>query len=490
MRFIDSTKIQVKAGRGGNGCMSFLRERYRPDGGPDGGNGGRGGSVIFEATASLQTLSDLESRRIVRAENGSHGNGNAKNGAAGKDEIIYVPCGTIIYDSRTGEGLADLVEPGDRYFAARGGRGGRGNRYFSSSARKAPRFCENGDIGEEADLRLELRLIADVGLVGQPNVGKSSILAAISNAQPKIANYPFTTLSPNLGVLTTGLERIIIADIPGLIEGAHMNKGLGLQFLRHIDRSRLLIHVLNLENRDFDDIINEFETVRAEMYSYDQKLESRPFFVVANKLDETLEPEVITKKLSDHFTARNVPFCAVSALTEEGIPELVRMIARFTNAHPRPKSEVRLFAIEESTNVKTNVRSRNKIQIISVHAGGYRVIHQRLEKAAERYDLSQEENIARFNILLRKYKLESLLEAAGAEEGDLISIGGREFIFYPDYYPTDPSELQTEVTEELVEDAAEEIVSDKRQDSEKNDKKRRKITYNKKRERQIKQLNR
>lgn len=482
MRFIDSIRIQVKAGRGGNGCMSFLRERYRPDGGPDGGNGGRGGSVIFEATTNLQTLADLEHRRIVRAKNGAHGKGNARNGAAGEDEIIFVPCGTILYDAKSGEGLADLVEPGDRYFAARGGRGGRGNRYFSSSARKAPRFCENGDMGEESELRLELRLIADVGLVGLPNVGKSSILAAISNAQPKIANYPFTTLSPNLGVLVTGFERIVIADIPGLIEGAHMNKGLGLQFLRHIDRSRLLIHVLNLENEQFDDIINEFETVRAEMRSYDRQLESRPYFVAANKLDETLEPGAIIKKLTDYFDAKNVPFCAVSALTEEGIPELVRMIAKFTEAHPRPKSEVRLFAQEEETDVNTKIRRRNKIQIISVHAGGYRVLHPRLEKAVERYDLSQEENVARFNMLLRKYKVESLLEAAGAEEGDHISIGGREFTFYPDYYPTDPSEFETEVTAESSPDAAQELVVDgQEQDSEKAEKKRKKISYNKRR---------
>lgn len=439
--------------------MSFLRERFRPDGGPDGGNGGRGGSVIFQASTNLQTLADLERRRIVKAENGGHGKGNARNGFAGKDEIIYVPCGTIIYDAHTNEGLADLVEQGDRYFAARGGRGGRGNRYFSSSARKAPRFCENGDLGEEAELRLELRLIADVGLVGLPNVGKSSILASISNAQPKIANYPFTTLSPNLGVLMTAHERIVIADIPGLIEGAHMNKGLGLQFLRHIDRSRLLIHVLNMENASYDALVNEFETARAEMRLYDPELEKRPYFVVANKLDEAPEPDIVVKQLAANFKATGVPFCAVSALTDEGIPELVKMIAAFTEAHPRLKSEVRLFALEESGEGEKRPRRRGKIQIISVHTGGYRVLHPRLEKAVERYDLGQEENVSRFNMLLRKYKVESLLEAAGGQEGDLISIGKKEFIFYPDYYPADPAEFDNLVTPEKTDEAnTEEII--------------------------------
>lgn len=442
-------RLSVKAGRGGNGCMSFLRERFRPNGGPDGGNGGRGGSIIFEATTNLQTLADLEYQRHIKGSDGSHGKGSARNGAMGEDTVVLVPCGTIIYDALTNEGLADLVEPGDRFVAARGGRGGRGNRYFSSSARKAPRFCENGDLGEEAELRLELKLIADVGLVGLPNVGKSSILAAISNAQPKIANYPFTTLSPNLGVLTTGYERIVIADIPGLIEGAHMNKGLGIQFLRHIARSRLLIHVLSLECRDFDLLIEELETVRNEMRSFDPDLDTRPYFVAANKLDELEEPEELLDKLSRHFGSAGISFCAVSALTEEGIPELVRHIIDFTEKNPRPRSEVRLYALDREKDTPATVRTRNRIQIISLHGGGYRVLHHRLEKAVERYDLSQDENVARFTLLMRKYKVEELLEAAGAQEGDQITIGHREFIFYPDYYPSDP-EISDE--EDPVED--------------------------------------
>ncbi len=431
--------------------MSFLRERFRPNGGPDGGNGGRGGSIIFEATTNLQTLADLEYQRHIKGDDGSHGKGSARNGAMGEDTVVMVPCGTIIYDALTNEGLADLVEPGDRFVAARGGKGGRGNRYFSSSARKAPRFCENGDLGEEAELRLELKLIADVGLVGLPNVGKSSILAAISNAQPKIANYPFTTLSPNLGVLTTGYERIVIADIPGLIEGAHMNRGLGIQFLRHIARSRLLIHVLSLESGDFDSLTNELETVRNEMRTYDPDLDIRPYFVVANKLDELEEPEELLRKLSRHFDSIGISFCAVSALTEEGIPELVKLIIDFAEKNPRPKSEVRLYALERQEDVPAPFRTRNKIQIISLHGGGFRILHPRLEKAVERYDLSQDENVARFAMLMRKYKVEELLEAAGAKEGDEITIGYRDFIFHPDYYPSDPDTAEFE-DEETAED--------------------------------------
>ncbi|MBP8684062.1 MAG: GTPase ObgE [Synergistaceae bacterium] len=437
MKFIDSMRLSVKAGRGGNGCMSFLRERCRPNGGPDGGNGGRGGSIIFEATTNLQTLADLESQRNIKGNSGTHGKGSARNGAIGEDTVVLVPCGTIVYDAMTNEGLADLVEPGDRFLAARGGRGGRGNRYFSSSARKAPRFCENGDLGEEAEIRLELRLIADVGLVGLPNVGKSSILAAISNAQPKIADYPFTTLSPNLGVLTTGYERIVIADIPGLIEGAHMNRGLGIQFLRHIARSRLLLHVLSLECQEFDKLTEELDTVRNEMRSYDPDLDKRPYFVVANKLDELENPEELLGRLSEHFCSVGINFCAVSALTEEGIPELVKHIIDFTEKNPRPRSEVRLYALDSAEDIQSPVRTRNKIQVVSLHGGGFRILHHRLEKAVERYDLSQDENAARFTMMMRKYKVEDLLEAAGAKEGDQITIGPKDFIFYPDYYPSE-----------------------------------------------------
>ncbi|MDO4952232.1 MAG: GTPase ObgE [Synergistaceae bacterium] len=436
MKFVDYITISVTAGRGGNGCMSFLHEPFKPNGGPDGGNGGRGGNIVFEAVNNLQTLADLEYKRHIKGANGSHGSGNARNGANGEDVVIPVPCGTVFYDAETGEGLADLVEAGDRFVAARGGRGGRGNRYFASSRRRAPRFCEKGDMGEEITLRLELKLIADIALVGLPNAGKSSILAAISNAQPKIADYPFTTLSPNLGVVNTGIERVVLADVPGLIEGAHENKGLGLEFLRHIDRSRLLIHVLDVSSGDFDSIINDFQTIRSELEAYDKELGKRPYFVAANKCDMLgADKEDILEKLKKYFGRFDIKVCPLSAATGDNISELTRYIIAFANKHPRPHSEVRLYAVAEKLPEQFPARGANKVQIIAMHGGGYRVLHRGLEKAAERFDFTQEENIARFTKLLRKYRIEQLLETAGAVKGDIIVIGYSEFAFYPDYYP-------------------------------------------------------
>lgn len=444
MKFVDKLKIKIVAGHGGNGCMSFLRERFKPNGGPDGGNGGHGGSVWFTATNNLQTLADLEYIHHIKGKNGEHGKGAQRNGAKGEDINVLVPCGTIIYDDQTNEGLADLTEVGDSFMAARGGKGGRGNRYFASSCRKTPRFCEQGRPGEEITVRIELKLIADVGLVGLPNVGKSSILSSISSAQPKIANYPFTTLSPNLGVLNSDDEKIIIADIPGLIEGAHTNKGLGLEFLRHIDRTRLLLHVLSLESGNFDEITQNFKIVNGELAKYDEHLSVRPTLIVLNKLDEVAEQELpkLVGKLAEYFVAMGLEVIATSALTDEGIESLIKKLINFVKKYPRPKSLVKLFAWENREYEKDPVRKRAKIQVIALHGGGYQILHSQLEDAAVKYDFNQEENVARFTRLLRKYKVEELLERAGAVEGDTIRIAHKEFVFYPDFYPSD--ELKSE----------------------------------------------
>lgn len=418
--------------------MSFKREKFLPNGGPDGGSGGKGGSVMLIADTNVHSLADFEHGRRFTAESGGHGQGSAKNGRAGSDVVLRVPCGTIVRDAETDEGLADLVEPGDRYVAAMGGRGGRGNRVFASSRRRAPRFSEKGEMGETQRIKLELRLIADIGLVGLPNAGKSSLLAALSNATPKIADYPFTTLSPNLGVMMTDSERVVLADIPGLIEGASDDKGLGLQFLRHIERTRLLIHVVDVTGGDADKMLTDFNIVRNEMAAYDERLSERPYIVVFNKIDELDDPSQI-----EEIAARAksiVPSCIfVSALSGENIDALAERIIDFARDHPRPHSAVRLFAAAEVDDNDTVFArpKRQQVQIVSLPDGSFRVLHQQVERAAERYDLSQPENAARFTKLLRKYRVEELLEAAGALPGAQVSIGRMDFDFYPDAFPED-----------------------------------------------------
>lgn len=468
MKFVDEITITVSGGRGGNGCMSFRREKFLPNGGPDGGNGGRGGDVTLVAARNIQTLADFEQRRRFVAGNGEHGSGNSRNGKSGESRRLEVPCGTIVYDAKTGEPLADLVEPGDTYIAAMGGRGGRGNRVFASSKRRAPRFSEKGEFGGEFRLRLELKLIADIGLVGLPNAGKSSILSAVSGASPKIADYPFTTLSPNLGVMFTDIENVILADIPGLIEGASEDKGLGLSFLRHIERTRLLLHVVDISSNDIESIKNDWKIVHGEMEQYDSELNSRPCLIVGNKIDlftADTDIEACIAALRTYFkdvTPEGYEFIAVSALTGENIEILTDKIIEFSRTHPRPKSDVRLFANlsskseadDGSIQLNQGHRNKGKIQIISLPDGSFRVLHPQVEKAAERYDLSQPENVARFTRLLRKYRVEELLIAAGADSGSSVSIGRMEFDFYPD-----------ETMQTLSDQDSEEKYADKEQDN-------------------------
>ena len=454
MKFVDELTISVTGGRGGNGCMSFRREKFLPNGGPDGGNGGKGGNVVLEATTRLQTLADFERRRRFAAENGGHGQGNARNGRAGETLLLPVPCGTLVYDADTGEGLADLVEPGDTYIAAMGGRGGRGNRVFASSQRRAPRFSEKGEVGDDHIIRLELKLIADIGLVGLPNAGKSSILAAVSNANPKIADYPFTTLSPNLGVLRTDVESVVLADIPGLIEGASDDKGLGLAFLRHIERTRLLLHVLDISCGDAELVFDDWKVVREEMERYDSELGERPCIVVGNKLDLCEAPEDLLRELAERFGKIGYEFLTVSALRGDGIEGLVEKIVDFARKHPRPHGYVRLFASLEAIEKGPQPRRRQQVQIVPQPDGSFRVLNAQLEKAAERYDFSQEENVARFTRILRKYRVEELLEAAGAEEGTSVAIGRMEFDFHPDRLGTDREAPAPEAGDEEDDDTA------------------------------------
>jgi GTP-binding protein len=343
--FVDHTRIHVEGGRGGDGCCSFRREKYVPRGGPDGGDGGDGGSVILQVDPSVATLTAYRFRQHLRAEKGEHGRGKDQHGRSGSDLIARVPAGTEVYGEE-GDPLADLVEPGQTWTAAKGGRGGRGNARFASSTNQAPRRRDEGTPGEQRKLRLELRLLADVGLIGMPNAGKSTLLSRISSAHPKIADYPFTTLSPHLGVVSAGqFESFVMADIPGLIEGAHGGAGLGIRFLRHVERTSLLVHVVDISGTDEADPVRNLRAIEEELRAAGAGLISRPRIVAATKIDllggipaagEALE------RLEKACRQSRRPFAAISAVSGEGVDALVakigRSLRRRRSVHPQRDS--------------------------------------------------------------------------------------------------------------------------------------------------------
>jgi GTPase len=328
MVFVDEVRIFVKAGRGGDGVCSFRREKYVPRGGPDGGDGGHGGSVVIAASKQLTTLLDLRYRQHYDAEAGGAGQGSNRHGRTADDVRIAVPVGTVVIDDVTGDTLADLARDGDTFVAAEGGRGGRGNSHFATSTNQVPTRCDPGTAGEERWLRLELKLLADVGLVGFPNAGKSTLIAAISACRPKIADYPFTTLVPNLGVVSVGEEQsFVVADIPGLIEGAHEGKGLGFQFLRHIERTSFLLHLVDISEWAPDEPVAALEATRSELSAYNAALAAKPMAVVATKLDIKGDGAKL-KQLEQYCRRRRMKCFAVSAATREGIAPLLTYVAK------------------------------------------------------------------------------------------------------------------------------------------------------------------
>src|ERR1700678_1244208 len=319
--FIDEARIRVKAGDGGNGCVAFRREKFVPRGGPSGGDGGRGGDVIMESSERHNTLVHFRFNPEHKAERGRHGEGSNCSGREGVDMILKVPVGTVVYDDQTGVLVHDFQHPDERIIAAKGGRGGRGNQHFATSTHQAPRESEAGREGEERAYRLELKLLADVGLVGYPNAGKSTLISRISAARPKIADYPFTTLEPNLGVVQLpDLRSVVVADIPGIIEGAHEGRGLGIQFLRHIERTKVLVHLVDMSETGRDPI-HDFETLMVELESFDESLSKRPMLVAASKMDVAQDPEKVTA-LRDLANARDMPFFEISSVTGQGIEAL------------------------------------------------------------------------------------------------------------------------------------------------------------------------
>jgi GTP-binding protein len=328
MRFIDEVKIHLQSGAGGAGCVSFRREKFIPLGGPNGGDGGKGGDVLFEATAALSTLLELRCRPHLKADKGKNGMGKDRHGAYGKDLKILVPVGTIVRDAESDELLADLTETGNPVVLLKGGRGGQGNARFASSTNKAPKFAQPGEPGEELWLRLELKLMADVGLLGFPSVGKSSLITRVSAARPKIADYPFTTLAPNLGVVPyKNYRSFVMADIPGLIEGAHAGAGLGHRFLKHVERTDILVHMLDISWMPERDPVREYEAINRELALFNPELGGKKQIIVINKIDL---PEVRENlpEVSPWFTERGLKLFAISAMTGEGIPPLLDEIAR------------------------------------------------------------------------------------------------------------------------------------------------------------------
>jgi len=415
--FVDYAKIYVKGGDGGNGIVAFRREKYVPMGGPAGGDGGRGGNVVLVADEGLSTLMDFKYRRHFKAERGAHGQGKNMHGASGEDLVIRVPVGTVVRDDSTGEVLADLIQPGKEVIVARGGRGGRGNARFVSSVNRAPNIAENGEPGEERWIRLELKLLADVGLVGFPNAGKSTLISVISAAKPKIADYPFTTLVPNLGVVQTRHhESFVVADIPGLIEGAHQGAGLGHDFLRHIERTRVLVFVLDTAETEGRDCLQDYLVLRQELEAFNPELAARPFLIAANKMDLP-EAQANLKKLQDEFGNAVLP---ISAATGQGTDILIDRVWQLLSLVPREKvlageaEVVRRFEEEEPFTIE-------KID------GVFEVKGKRIEKLVAMTNFDTDDGLQRFQRIIEKIGLEEALRNMGIQEGDTVRIKDLEF---------------------------------------------------------------
>ena len=424
--FFDEATINVKSGDGGNGLVSFRREKFVPRGGPAGGNGGKGGDVILRADSSLNTLSAFKHQVHFKAERGGHGGSSNKQGKTGEDCIIALPAGTAVYLRETDELIADLVYDGHEAVIARGGRGGRGNAAFKSSTNQVPRVAERGEPGEELWLRLELKLIADVGTVGVPNAGKSTLLSVVSRAKPKIADYPFTTLTPNLGVVVIDHRDFVLADIPGLIEGAHAGSGLGHQFLRHIERTRMVIHLLNGLSPD---PIGDFDAINAELELFNPLLADKPQIVALNKIDL---PEVaeLWPQIKAELQARGVQEpMAISALAGQGIQPLLRRVVTMLDELPEPA------ALAEETVVFRPEIDEDFFEIqreggdITGSFTRWRVSGVRIERAAAMTNWDYYESGLRFQRILDVMGISKALNKAGVEDGDVVAIGDTELVW-------------------------------------------------------------
>jgi GTP-binding protein len=419
--FVDEARIQVRGGDGGAGCVSFAREKHKPRGRPDGGNGGGGGSVILRVDPNVATLADLARNPHQRAERGRNGSGNTKHGGAGDDRVVLVPDGTVVKDEK-GNVVADLVGAGAEFIAGPGGKGGRGNASLVTARRRAPGFAERGDRAEELTYLLELKTIADVGLVGFPNAGKSSLIARLSAARPKVADYPFTTLSPNLGVSEVGDARFVVADVPGLIEGASQGRGLGLAFLRHLERCRVLCFVLDLAS----DVApaDALNALRAELRAHMASFDERPGVVAANKVDAALSEEVV-RSAQVAASEAGFDFVQTSAVRGDGIEELSRLLAAAVD-------KARTAQSEQVSHRLIRLRPEERPPTVQREGDAWRVRSARAERLLERYDIGNQEALGFVQERLLAEGVEDALARAGARAGDEVRIGDFAFEFEPD----------------------------------------------------------
>lgn len=417
--FVDNVTISIRAGNGGDGAVSFLRAKYVPNGGPDGGDGGNGGNVIFAATKNKNTLLDFKYVKKFEATDGDKGSGRLKNGKNGKDVVIEVPCGTIIKDARTNNILADLVNDGERYLALKGGRGGKGNNFFKTSTRQAPHFSQLGEKSAAYKVVLELKTIADIALVGKPNVGKSTLLSVISNAKPKIADYEFTTLQPNLGVAEYNGNSFVVADIPGLIEGANTGAGLGHDFLSHIERTRLIVHVIDGSGYYGNDPVADYDMINVELKKFSEHLSKLPQIVVLSKMDLIENSAEIVNKMQKH-AGKNILVLPISSITNQNIEILLQEIVKKLKTLPVPApfaAEQAQLHSEDISSVEIKKMGENKF----ILTGGY------LENLQRGIVFSDPASSAYFHHRLKADGILDKLKDFGVKDGDTVIMGTLEF---------------------------------------------------------------
>ncbi|MBS5794567.1 MAG: GTPase ObgE [Clostridiales bacterium] len=423
--FVDRVKIHIKAGNGGNGCVSFYRAKYVTNGGPDGGDGGKGGNVVFIADEGINTLMDFRYKKIFKAENGLDGGKRNCTGANGNDVIIKVPVGTIIREAETGKIMADMVTPFEEKILIKGGKGGKGNQHFATPTRQAPRYAERGRTAKEYDVILELKLIADVGLIGFPNVGKSTLLSMVTNANPKIANYHFTTLSPNLGVVRSKWgDDFVMADIPGLIEGASEGIGLGHEFLRHVERTKLFIHVVDAAGLEGICPLENIEKINDELKKYNENLLDRPMVIACNKMDIP-EAKENFEKIKSIYEPKGIKVYPISAATNSGLDELLAEVSSILKDYPEN------IVFEEDFVPYVEVSLDNEpFTVSSIYDGYYVVEGVGVEKMMGYTNIDTEKGFAFFQKYLRDKGIIDALEEKGIQEGDTVRIYDLEFDYY------------------------------------------------------------